>query len=1375
MNILIMADIQRIFHLSDIHINYTYKDVIANVFEKTLEIISSECNEQSMIVITGDLFDRGSKTMPAEIIIARNILIKLNELCPIYIIPGNHDTTPNTLEDNDPIFLTVSTILINKEKPIKYCRRTGNYKFRNILFSVLSRAETLNPDNLLMGLPSIKEHEYYIALLHETYGKTRFISVPGNAPDSFSINSDFCDQFDYVLMGDIHAHRVFGSRNHVAYAGSLYQQNISESDEKGFMIWDLNTRVHRLALVPSKYGFVQIKMAYDTFNSFPPKLPEIIRKAEVICTNCLCVEEKYLLSRINSNLYPHQPDIKKIKVRVKRDEKITFSSPTNFSTEEDIDFMADNNVIRDCLDASNIVEFLEKKLITEEEIEKVVTYHNRLISKVNYDTSPRNRWKLLLMEWNNISCYGESNRIDFSKISNNSIIGVISDNATGKSSIIDILLLVFCDESKTKNKDDLVNKGCINGTIKISVKNATDIYDIDMKVFIGRSEIHILKNGIDIFPDNKHTYTEAKPYISQTFGELKDIITSCIITQNIKHAKEDFIVQDSNERIKAFNDYFQIERLTNLGAICTGEYNSDYFKLCDFYNIKHSPKMRNEIPSLVDIEFSKKEKKYNNDKEIYIRSQQNIEIGHKLNNSIAEEMSKIQHILLHDIKKPYIDEILEKKYKGRNFSPAELILPNIISNKSSVEIKYILDSIKTLIGDSCDLEDVQSKKKNIETILANLDPIELLKSKEQEIIKNIDITYNEILCLYQVNNSDSISLEINELNNQLTEVKYSNTYNADIIALSSITSPVKHSIQSYPITSAIIKERESIMEMRDKWDDSIYNDEITKIELQIKNCNDDLMKNISIREDIISEEDLIKYNITVGEEPMFYNIDKYHLTVDIINEIKTIKKPIIDHKFNLECNLSCSSCLKNKSFENNINKELINYQNVIALLQEKANKIYTKYLKEYKIQKADYDSALSRILMFKKTDKLAAIKLCEDNLVIFHNMLKNAKDNLLQAKKENMEIYLAQLLDKALSMDREYKKYLVEYETQKIEYENAVSKISEIRKAEEDIIAQRIELLKNKYSSIEIEKEQKILSLKSIKENYNAQLELIKSKIENYKSAENMREIYKSLCEKEKYIYDYNIILSDYKNAISYEDVIEKIKYQEQLNNMQNYENTITDLKSRYNKNKESYESNITQLKKFTQENDLLKNTIDRDAGIINYTCEMLKILRIKKLYKDCTDLKSGIPAQFLMYYIDIITNYMNFVLQQNDVDFTVERDIDFNLDGALTLFNFNIIQDNKKIPIQSASGFQTAILSFAARISLIRLIPRSIPNFLFIDEAFTSFDITNTAAICLFLKKISTQFNFIFIISHLPNLQEIIDIRIPITRHYNKSYIIYQ
>ena len=48
------------------------------------------------------------------------------------------------------------------------------------------------------------------------------------------------NDFDYAFLGDIHkTNQTLDKRGKIRYAGSTVQQNFGETDDKGYLVWDV--------------------------------------------------------------------------------------------------------------------------------------------------------------------------------------------------------------------------------------------------------------------------------------------------------------------------------------------------------------------------------------------------------------------------------------------------------------------------------------------------------------------------------------------------------------------------------------------------------------------------------------------------------------------------------------------------------------------------------------------------------------------------------------------------------------------------------------------------------------------------------------------------------------------------------------------------------------------------------------------------------------------------------------------------------------------------------------------------------------------------------------------------------------------------------
>ena len=98
------------------------------------------------------------------------------------------------------------------------------------------------------------------------------------------------------------------------------------------------------------------------------------------------------------------------------------------------------------------------------------------------------QWEFLDLEFSNMFVYGPNNKIDFSKLPMNDIVGLFAPNSFGKSSFIDIILFSLYDNFSRNvyNKHRtipsyIVNNNCSWFETKIRFKLGSDIYCIHKK------------------------------------------------------------------------------------------------------------------------------------------------------------------------------------------------------------------------------------------------------------------------------------------------------------------------------------------------------------------------------------------------------------------------------------------------------------------------------------------------------------------------------------------------------------------------------------------------------------------------------------------------------------------------------------------------------------------------------------------------------------------------------------------------------------------------------------------------------------------------------------------------------------------------------
>lgn len=194
-----IKNVDQIFHISDIHIRpYKRHDEYKQVFKTLYASIKSKRTPNSIIAILGDIVHAKTEMTPELIDIVSDFFNNLADICPTLVVPGNHDANLNNKNRMDAI----SPILKNiKNKNIFFLKETGVYKFADLYFVNISVFE-----NKPLDLTSIKNLKPKIALFHGVVDEA--INKFGFHFRNEKINKDVFNNYDLVLLGDIHKYQI---------------------------------------------------------------------------------------------------------------------------------------------------------------------------------------------------------------------------------------------------------------------------------------------------------------------------------------------------------------------------------------------------------------------------------------------------------------------------------------------------------------------------------------------------------------------------------------------------------------------------------------------------------------------------------------------------------------------------------------------------------------------------------------------------------------------------------------------------------------------------------------------------------------------------------------------------------------------------------------------------------------------------------------------------------------------------------------------------------------------------------------------------------------------------------------------------------------
>ena len=89
---------------------------------------------------------------------------------------------------------------------------------------------------------------------------------------------------------------------------------------------------------------------------------------------------------------------------------------------------------------------------------------------------------------------------------------------------------------------------------------------------------------------------------------------------------------------------------------------------------------------------------------------------------------------------------------------------------------------------------------------------------------------------------------------------------------------------------------------------------------------------------------------------------------------------------------------------------------------------------------------------------------------------------------------------------------------------------------------------------------------------------------------------------------------------------------------------------------------------------------------------------------------------------------------------------------------NAKIVYEDQEWPLEMCSGMEKFVSGLAIRVALINVCNLPRPNFLVVDEGFGTLDADNLSSLFMMMQYLKTQFDFIWMISHLEQMRDIVD-----------------
>ena len=130
-----------------------------------------------------------------------------------------------------------------------------------------------------------------------------------------------------------------------------------------------------------------------------------------------------------------------------------------------------------------------------------------------------------------------------------------------------------------------------------------------------------------------------------------------------------------------------------------------------------------------------------------------------------------------------------------------------------------------------------------------------------------------------------------------------------------------------------------------------------------------------------------------------------------------------------------------------------------------------------------------------------------------------------------------------------------------------------------------------------------------------------------------------------------------------------------------------------------------------------------------------------------------------------MIEGEVNNILSQ-----IVEFGMQLEIDGKN--INAYLVYGDNKWSLEMCSGMEKFVSGLAIRVALINVCNLPRPNFLVVDEGFGTLDADNLSSLFMMMQYLKTQFDFIWMISHLEQMRDIVDGLIEIKKENGFSKI---
>lgn len=479
-------------HIADTHIrNLKYHEEYKAVFAKMYETLREE--KVDYIVHCGDIAHTKTQISPEFVEMAANFFKSLADIAPTYVILGNHDGNLKNDNRQDAITPIVDALQHNNLHLLKNAEQhdIGNGFCLNVL-SVFDEENWTQPEDT---------SKINIALYHGAISGVT--TDTGWVMDHGEHDIEIFKDHDFAFLGDIHkTNQILDTEGRVRYPGSTIQQNHGETNDKGFLLWDIQSKddfTCKHVQIDNPKPFITVEL---TKSGRLPKNTKIVEGARLrlVCNHSIPLDK--LRKAVDVAKTKFQPS--SITFLNKAIDKGSVSDVTGELVQEDL---------RDTAVQEGLIKkFLKDYDVNSETLSRVHELNKKynIIAEENETVKRNINWRLKTLEWDNLFNYGEGNKVDFTDLAG--IVGIFGKNFSGKSSIIDSLLYTLYNTTSKGNRKNLntinQDKEWGRGKVEIEIGDNTLTVERRSEKYVKRlkgEETVEAKTDVDFYVTNSVT------------------------------------------------------------------------------------------------------------------------------------------------------------------------------------------------------------------------------------------------------------------------------------------------------------------------------------------------------------------------------------------------------------------------------------------------------------------------------------------------------------------------------------------------------------------------------------------------------------------------------------------------------------------------------------------------------------------------------------------------------------------------------------------------------------------------------------------------------------------------------------------------------